>query len=211
MNFRQLISFSPIITRIVSASLAIAAGIILSSLSPAGALTLSDPVYWDAIGRDLRIANPRLTSIDSGNINNSAADLTINSEQKLAFDWTFGADTSNSSNCPLCIIQNYIAWIQPSQTVNSSLGFVSGIFNGNSSSGSFSWTTTAPSTPGTYYTGSNLSLQYNFLDNIPGQPGGPTSSGPYSKVAAFKVVVNPVPGPFPLFGMASALAASLCV
>ena len=86
MKLRQLISFSALVTRTVSASLASAASIILSSPSPAQALTLSDPVYWDAIGRDLRMANPRLSSVGSGNFNDNAADVMINSEQKLAFD-----------------------------------------------------------------------------------------------------------------------------
>lgn len=209
MNSCRLASFSSLITRTCIASIAIASGVILSTSSPVRAFTLSDTVYWDVVGRDLRISNPRFTSVGSGSFDKNVADVTIDSALSLAFNWAFGEDTSNSSYCPTCIIQNYIAWIQPSQTVNSSSGFVSGVFNGwNSGSGSFSWTTKAPSTAGTYYIGSNFSLQYEFLNNVPGEPGGPTSSGPYGNVVPFKVIVSPAPGPLPLLGMASAFAFS---
>ena len=191
------------------AAFLLTSGTILASSTPAHAFAVSNSVYWDVIGRDLHISNPRFTSVSDGTATGNTAVVGGNSALSLAFDWSFAGDTSDLSYCPGCIIQHYIAWIQPSQTTNSSSGFVSAVFGGPGSarSGTYTWTTQAPSDPGTYYISSNFSLDYNYQNNVPGKFGGPTSLGPYGDLAPFQVTVR-APGPLPLFGLASAFACS---
>lgn len=190
-------------------TLVLTSGLVLFGQTSVHAIAVSDSVYWDVIGRDLHITNPRFTSVSDGVATGNTVIAGKDSSLSLAFDWSFAGDTSDFSYCPGCIIQNYIAWIQPSQSTNSSSGFVSSVFSNPSSaqSGTYTWTTQAPSDPGTYYIASNFTLEYQYQDNVPGRFGGPTSSGPYGELAPFKVVVR-VPGPLPLFGLASAFACS---
>ena len=181
----------------------------LAAPMPALAIDVSPTAWWDVIGRDLKMDNAQFTSVGSGTFIGNTAFVNPGSPLNLSFDWIFGGATSDTSYCPGCIIQNYVAWIQPSQTVNSSAGSMSGVFSSPSSqsSGSFSWITQAPTEPGTYYIGSAATLDYVFQPDRPGTYGGPTSVGPYGNVAPFKIVVA-VPGPIPFLGVASAFAYS---
>ncbi len=188
---------------------------------PAMADPLSSTVWWNLIGRDLRITNPTFTSVSSGSFSGNSATVTPGSQLSLSFDWNFGAFTSDSKDCPFCIIQQYIAWIQPSQSVNSSAGFVSSIFASlsDAQSGSFTWSTEAPLDPGVYYIGAGGSLDYQFNPNQAGYFGALSDTGPnmpnsltaadgYAPYMVTVVSPLPVPGPLPLFGAVAAFGCS---
>ncbi len=173
---------------------------------PVNATVVDATAWYDVIGRDLKISNARFTGVGDGNFSSNTAIVRPGSSLNLSFDWSLGGNTSNYSYCPFCIIQSYVAWVQPSQAQDSSSGFFSGIVSSDSSarSGSYSWSTTAPSEGGTYYIGSAFSLEFDYLNNVPGRFGAPDSVGPYGTVAPFKVRVD-VPGPLPALGLASAV------
>ena len=191
------------------ASFGVVVATALAAPMPAQAIDVSPTAWWDVIGRDLKMVNAQFTAVGSGTFSGNTAFVNPGSSLNLSFDWMFGGATSDTSYCPNCVIQNYVAWIQPSQSVDSSAGFMSGVFSSPSDqrSGSFSWVTQAPTEPGTYYIGSAATLDFVFQPNRRGTYGGPTSVGPYGNVAPFKIVVA-VPGPIPFLGVASAFAYS---
>jgi len=161
-------------------------------LARAEQLDLASTVWWDVIGRDLRISQPRFTAVSAGSFQQNDAVVAPGSGLNLAFDWSFGGGSSNYDYCSGCVIQNYIAWIQPSQASNSSAGLRSDALWSDSvaASGSFEWSTTAPTTAGTYFIGSAAGLDFQFYPNRQGEAGGLSSSGPYGSVAPFRVTVR---------------------
>lgn len=202
-------SNSSIHSRLAVYSQMVAAGALAFTTAtalPVQATVVDATAWYDVIGRDLKISNARFTGVGKGSFSANTAIVKPGSSLDLSFDWSLGGNTSNYNYCPGCIIQNYVAWVQPSQTQNSSSGFFSGVVSSDASarSGSYSWSTSAPSESGTYYIGSAFSLEYDYLSNVPGSFGAPDSVGPYGTVAPFKVRVE-VPGPLPALGLASAV------
>ncbi|MEB3334639.1 MAG: hypothetical protein VKP70_06615 [Cyanobacteriota bacterium] len=136
---------------------------------------------------------PTFTSVTSGSFSGNSATVTAGSQLSLGFDWNFGAFSANFTSCPYCIIQQYIAWIQPSQPVNSPAGFVSGIFSTfpDAQSGSFTWSTEAPLNPGVYYLGAGGRLDYKFNPNQIGYFGALSDTGPDMQNALTAAQVAP--------------------
>jgi hypothetical protein len=69
--------------------------------------------------------------------------------------------------------------------------------NGVYASGTFNWTTNAPTVNGTYFVGGASSLDYVFQPGLQGSTGFLMSDSSVTDVASFKVQVGASPVPVP--------------
>ncbi len=95
-------------------------------------------------------------------------------------DWSIS--DVNSSYCPDCIIQIYLAGLSP---LSGQADLAQGI--GFNDSGSYSQAFTAPTAPGTYYIGGVFTLQYGFIP----VSGGANQAGDVN----YQINVRTVPEP----------------
>jgi hypothetical protein len=158
----------------------------------ATSISVGADVTYPMLHGSIRISN---TTIQVSNIESTVDGLTatVLPGATITFggSWQVGPGT-DFSFCPGCVIQEYIAWIPPA-AANGATPRNQGLWNSNQqqrgASGSFSWTTTAPTVPGTYHIGVGESLDFSFLPGVQGLPGWPTGTPTVAGWVSFRVVV----------------------
>jgi hypothetical protein len=153
------------------------------------ATTLSSDVGYSYIHGYLEISNPSITAVGSGSFSGNAATVAPGSSVTMTGNWSI-VDSDNSS-CPFCVIQQYVGWIPPAFANGATpinLGLWSGIDPPSPSSGTFAWTTNAPTVLGTYFVGGTSTLDFQF-DPVPGGTGFEISNPNIVDVASFEIDV----------------------
>lgn len=173
-------------TRTLSLTL-IAAATVLTSAS-AFAVTAASSVDYGNIHGYTTISNATIVSVSGGTFSGNEATVTPGATLTLNFDANI--HFVNADYCPGCIIQEYVAWDGTAIGNGASprqLGLYSGGILSDIGLGSFTWTTSAPTTPGEYFIGGASTLQYNYVD-VNGSLG-------VNNLASYKVTVAAVPEP----------------
>jgi hypothetical protein len=142
-------------------ALATLAGLVSSVSAYAGAIyTPSTSVTYNAIGRDFTITD------------NGSDNLYVSPGQSFTLTGKWSIGSVNTSYCPGCVIQLYLAGMAP---LTGQADLYSGsIDSNNQASGSYSLTLTAPTTAGNYYyAGGASTLDYGYQT----VSGGPNAAG----------------------------------
>jgi hypothetical protein len=179
-----------------------AIALLLAFQASSFAALVSDDVTYDMLHGTFQIKNASILSVSDGSIFENPATVSKGASINLLGDWSLGA-VIDDSNCIDCVIQTYIAWISPAKAdgaTPSSMGLWSGISNDNGqsggTSGSFDFTTFAPTIAGDYFIGLAQTLDFGYLDGRQGYTGADTANGT-SNYASFKVTVVPESVPEP--------------
>lgn len=116
------------------------------------------------------------TSVDYGYIHgdftvtDSGADvLNVYAGQTFTVSGTWSTTTTNTSYCPGCIFQFYVAGLSP---LSGQANLLSGGYGHTTGSGDYSITFTAPTAAGTYYVGGASIADYNFISGVSGSASG---------------------------------------
>lgn len=169
----------------------------------ASATTVSTDVGYGYIHGYLEISNAAITGVSSGTFSGNTAVVDAGSSVRMRADWKIVTTKGNGAGyCPGCVIEEYVAWI-PSAGANGATPLNQGLAtfldgynsNGVYSSGTFDWTTNAPTVNGTYFVGGGQSLDYYYLPGIEGSTGFLMSNANVTDVASFQVQVGAVPVP----------------
>lgn len=142
-----------------------------------------DVVYIQANGRQLQVTNAKVTSVSSGVFTANTAIVGPGATITVTGSYVI-LPSNNQADffCPGCVLQSYIAWTPAAVSagaspVNVGLWFGQTTVPGQLStvvgaaSGTFSFTTTAPNTPGFYTIGAAETLDFNFVPTVPGTVG----------------------------------------
>ncbi|HQT66472.1 MAG: hypothetical protein B7Z78_00105 [Rhodospirillales bacterium 20-60-12] len=159
-------------------TLAILAGLTASASAYADVYTPATSVTYNTIGRDFTITD------------NGSANIYVAPGQAFTLTGNWSIGNVNTSYCPSCVIQLYLAGMSP---LNGQADLFSGeITHNNMASGSYSLTLTAPTTSGNYYyAGGASTLNYNYVP----VSGAPNADG----LINYKINV-PEPGSLVLLG-----------
>ena len=115
---------------------------------------------------------------------------------QMTGNWAFGPVT-DPGNCPGCVVQIYVAWVPdaadrgawpPNQGLWS--GMANSIKANSEPTGTFDWTTEAPTLPGVYYVGRGQTLDFGFKRLTQGKPGAPTSGPDTVRAASLRIEVR---------------------
>ena len=165
----------------------------------APAVLSNDSIYSQG-HNTFEITAPTFTSVSNGSFAGNVATVQPGSSVSLTGNYLINSpDTSTGT----AIFQAYNAFIAPAplgavqQNDPQFGGYWEGILDGSvstfvgSNPGTFTFTTTAPTTPGTYFIGEAFSYQFNFIPNKIGNFGVDKATG--NAAAPFEVVVLPPP------------------
>ena len=156
-------------------------------------------VTYGMLHGTVRFSNAAVVSVSAGTFTGNTATVPPGSSVRVKGNWQIGPVT-NTSYCPGCIIQIYLAWI-PAAAANGATPYNKGLWSGQTyspnpnpgASGAFDWTTTAPTVPGVYHIGRGQSLDYQYNWWVQGGTGWPTA-GPTSPADAASFMIT-VPDP----------------
>jgi hypothetical protein len=156
-------------------------------------------VTYGMLHGTVRFWNTAVTGVSDGTFSGNQAIVKPGASVTMTGSWQIGPVT-NTSYCPGCIIQIYVAWV-PDAAANGATPRNKGLWSGQTyytnpnpgASGSFNWTTQAPTVPGTYYVGRGQTLHYSFQWYAQGGFGWPTGGDPADQVASY--VINVVGDP----------------
>ena len=159
---------------------------------------LSDVTYGMLHG-SIRFWNTTVASTENGTYSADTAFVHTGAAVQLKGNWQIGPVT-NTGYCPYCVIEEYAAWIQPAAS-SGATPLNTGLWMGGTpftdpnpgQSGSFDWTTHAPTTEGAYYVGSGGSLDYQFRAWITGGFGRATDGSTTAAAASFMVIADNTP------------------
>ena len=132
-------------------------------------------VTYGLLHGSVRMWNTQVTAVSSGTFSGNAALVTPGASVTLSGTVQRGP-IIDMSYCPRCIIQNYVAWVPPA-VANGATPYNVGIQSGQNTPYSpkpalnFTWTTNAPTVPGTYYVGKGESWDYVYQPWIQGGMG----------------------------------------
>lgn len=171
----------------------------------ASATTVSADVGYGYIHGYLQIYNAAITGVSSGTFSGNSAVVDAGSSVTMHADWRIVTTAGNGTGyCPGCIIQEYVAWIPSAAAngaspINLGLDFFMDGYNGNGvySSGTFDWTTNAPTVNGTYFVGGGQTLDYSYQPYAQGYTGFLMSDSSVTDVASFQVQVGASAVPVP--------------
>lgn len=162
---------------------ALSAVSVLAFAGSALAQQAEDVVNIQVNGRQIQITNAKVTAVSSGVFAGNTATVGLGATITVQGDYViFPSNNPADFSCPNCFLQTYIAWTPAAAAAGASpinLGLWFGLseFPGDlllidgSTSGTFSFTTTAPTTPGFYTIAAGESLDFNFIPNATGVPG----------------------------------------
>lgn len=126
-----------------------AAAVAIASMGP----TAMAAVFTPSTSVDYQYIHGAFTITDSG-----SDVLTVAPGASITVSGTWSTTETDTSYCPDCIIQIYLSGLQPlvaQDNLAQGVGFVD--------SGDYTFTFTAPTTPGTYYVGGATTLQFGFI------------------------------------------------
>lgn len=158
-------------------ALATFAGLAASVSAHAGAYTPATSVTYNAVGRQFTITD------------NGPDTVYVAPGQSFTVTGNWSIGTVDTSYCPDCIIQLYLAGVSP--LAGQSDLFSGGIFDNNQANGTYSLTLTAPTSLGTYYAGGTSTLEYVYIP----VSGGANAAG----LVNYQINV-PEPGSLALLG-----------
>jgi len=164
-----------------------------SNLYSFDATPVADVTYGMLHGT-VRFWNSQITSVSAGTFSGNSATVDPGASITVSGNWQIGPVT-NTGYCPGCIIQIYVAWV-PDAAASGATPRNKGLWSGQTystnpnpgASGSYSWTTNAPTQAGVYYIGRGQTLHYSYQWYTQGGYGTSTS-GSISPAASFQIVV----------------------
>jgi hypothetical protein len=159
----------------------------------------TNDVTYGMLHGTVRFWNTAVQSVSDGSFDGNTAVVEPGASVTMTGNWQIGPVT-NTSYCPGCIIQIYVAWV-PDAAANGATPYNKGLWSGQTyntnpnpgASGSFSWTTQAPTVPGLYYVGRGQTLHYSFQPYAQGGFGHPTGGDPAEEAASFVIQVRANP------------------
>jgi hypothetical protein len=165
------------------------------TVTRATSITVAPDVTYPMLHGSFRVWNTAIVSVQGGSVSGLTATVPPGTAIAFSGTWQVGPVT-DVSFCPGCVIQQYIAW-DPQAAANGATPRNQGLWSGITpqtnpnpgATGSFSWQTTAPTVPGTYYIGVGESLDFSFLPGVTGLPGWLTGSPSLAGRVSFRVVV----------------------
>ncbi len=147
-----MMRFVPV--RLTYAAAALAA-CLWSATAGATTYTTESSVSYDYVNQDVTITSTSPTTIDVA----SGSTFTISG--------TWSSTFISGTSCPLCQSETYLAGLSP-LSVEVDLAYVESEVVQSPSSGSYSDSLTAPTTPGIYYIGVGGSEDFKFDTGITG-------------------------------------------
>lgn len=169
------------------------------ALASANDTTVLGDVTYGMLHGTIRFWNTTVASTQNGTYSVDTAFVHTGAAVQLKGNWQIGPVT-NTSYCPGCIIEEYVGWISPA-SANGATPRNAGLWIGQTyfpnpnpgQSGTFNWTTHAPTAEGAYYIGSGGSLDYQFDWWIEGGFGRATDNSTTAAAASFMVIADDTP------------------
>lgn len=144
----------------------------------------------------IRFWNTAIQSVSDGTFTGNTAVVTPGASVRMTGNWEFGPVT-DPGNCPGCNVQIYIAWVAPATERGAWppseylwQGTAQSVIANNEPSGTFDWTSQAPTSPGFYYVGRGQTLDYSFKLKTQGRLGVTTAGPAIAKAASFVIEVR---------------------
>lgn len=155
----------------------------------AEAIDVSDDVTYNILLHNAVVfTNPQVTATDNGIVDGYTAIIEPVSAITFEGDYEMGGVT-DTSYCPACIIQLYVAWYDPAAE-NGATPVNLGLWSGQTRtvgspistrqgapSGHFTFESFAPTEAGIYYVSAGRSLQHDFIPTATGWLGNDTETG----------------------------------
>jgi len=155
----------------------------------------TDVVYGMHRG-SVRFWNTAIQSVRDGRFSGNTAVVSPGATVQMTGNWEIGPVT-DPGKCPGCNVQIYIAWVPDAADrgawpPNQGLwkGMANSVKPNSEPSGSFDWTSQAPTAPGVYYVGRGQTLDFAFKRLTQGEPGAPTAGPDTVKAASFRIEVR---------------------
>jgi hypothetical protein len=149
-------------------------------------------VTYGMLHGTVRFWNTQVVAVSAGTFSGNSATVDPGATITLSGTHQWGPIT-DMSYCPGCIIQTYVAWVPPA-AANGATPFNKGLQSGGNSyytykpATNFTFTTQAPTVPGTYYIGKGESWDYVYQWWIQGGMGWVTGS-PSTPAASYIIEV----------------------
>ncbi|MDE3053888.1 MAG: hypothetical protein KGL38_03295 [Gemmatimonadota bacterium] len=164
------------------------------ALASSNDTTVLGDVTYGMLHGSIRYWNTGIAATQNGSHAGDTAFVQPGAAVRLTGNWQIGPVT-NTGYCPGCIIEEYVAWIAPASG-NGATPRNAGLWIGQTyfpnpnpgASGTFNWTTHAPTAEGAYYVGSGSSLDYQFDWWIEGGFGRATDNSTTAQAASFMVI-----------------------
>jgi hypothetical protein len=159
------------------------------------ATTISSDVTYRMYRGPARVFNPAITSVSAGFRSGNDARVPPGATITMTGNWA--ALPAEPGGNPGAIVETYIAWIPPA-AANGATPVNVGLWIGGNpvdgqvpagANGPFTFTTHAPTVPGTYYVGFGSGPDYYFIPTHPGGTGIDTATGT-TDVASFRITVT---------------------
>jgi hypothetical protein len=153
----------------------------------------SEDVTDGMLHGSVRFWDTAIQSVSDGTFSGNTAVVAPGASVRMTGNWQIGP-VSDTSYCPGCNIQIYIAWV-PDAAARGAWPPSRGLWKGMTRSvnpnlgpsGSFDWTSEAPTVSGLYYVGRGQTLDFAFKLKTQGKLGSPTA-GPATVEAASFVI-----------------------
>ncbi len=153
-------------------------------------------VTYHTLHSTVRFWNVAIASVGAGTISGNTATVPPGTTIRVTGNWQIGPVT-DVSYCPTCVIQVYVAWLNPAASsgvtpINQGLwsGILSVVNPNPGPGGTFDFTTTAPTVPGDYYIAQGGSLLFNYSPTVQGGPGWVTAGSPPNRWVSFRISVQ---------------------
>ena len=164
-----------------------------AALSGVADLAGPNDVTYGILHGTVRFWNTQVTAVSAGTFAGNAALVPPGASVTLTGTMQRGPAT-DMSYCPGCIIQTYVAWVPPA-VANGASPTNQGIQSDQNTPWSFhgainfTWTTAAPTVPGTYYVGEGETWDYVYQPWAQGSMGWMTGD-PSTPAASFIIKVR---------------------
>ncbi len=184
----------------VAGRLADAEGVVSDPLPPKNSV-VAEPgtdVTYNMHTGSIRFWNTAIESVSDGTFEGNTAVVAPGAMIQMTGNWQVGP--RSNSECNGCNVQIYVAWV-PDAAARGAWPPNKGLWQGMAQSvkpnaepsGTFDWTTEAPTLPGVYYVGRGQTLDFAFKRMTEGKLGALTSNPDSEAAASFMIEVQVEP------------------